>query len=293
MGLNVSMRITGAMDKNTITGREILKPAFTSTTISQANMVYQNPSQNIQQNMVSRPPMGQNTANMQNPAFRPPVRQNVPNPVPPVRPVIQPAPAAAPRTPSAPVLPPLPASSTLLRRGQKFTVADKTGAVPQNLKLVLDWQVINPQCDLDASAFLLADNEKVTGEEWFVFYGQPASPDNSIRYSGNTGKGASMLINLNQISPQIQKIAFAVTIYEAIQQRLHFGMVQNVSARIFDQMKNTELARIELTDCTAGVTALVVGELYRYKGAWKFNAVGSGVARDLAGFCAMYGIEAG
>ena len=58
-------------------------------------------------------------------------------------------------------------------------------------------------------------------------------------------------------------------------------------------MTNTELARIELTDCTSGVTALVIGELYRYKGAWKFNAVGSGVARDLAGFCAMYGIEAG
>ena len=281
MGLDIPMKITGTMDKNTIIGREIIKPAFTSAHISQAGTRTQNPRQNNNSNMGS--------------SVRPAVQQNVQQ-----RPVPQPA-AARSATPvqrpvsqnAAPVLPPLPATSTLLRRGQKFTVADKTGAVPQNLKLVLDWQVINPQCDLDASAFLLADNEKVPGEDWFVFYGQPSSPDNSIRYSGNTGKGASVLINLNQISPQIQKVTFAVTIYEAIQQRLHFGMVQNVSARIFDQMKNTELARIELTDCTAGVTALVVGELYRYKGAWKFNAVGSGVARDLAGFCAMYGIEAG
>ncbi|MBR0485279.1 MAG: TerD family protein, partial [Oscillospiraceae bacterium] len=197
------------------------------------------------------------------------------------------------RPASAPVIPPLPDSSTLLRRGQKFTVADKNGSVPSVLKLKLDWQVSNPQCDLDASAFLLAQNDKVPSEDWFVFYGQPNSPDNSIRYSGNTGTGAEMLINLNQINPDIQKIAFAVTIYEAVQQRLHFGMVQSVSGRMFNQMNSTELARIDLTDCTAGITALVVGELYRYKGAWKFNAVGSGVNRDLAGFCAMYGIEAG
>jgi len=272
MGLDIPMKITSAMDKNTITGRKVIRQAFTKETVCRINTDSQ--TQNVRQNTsgtVSRQPAQQN---MQ--------RNPVPQPVQQTRPVN-----------TAPVLPSLPASSTLLRRGQKFTIADKSGAVPQSLKLVLDWQVITPQCDLDASAFLLRENDKVPAEEWFVFYGQPSSPDYSIQYSGNTGTGASMLINLNQISSQIQKIAFAVTIYEAIQQRLHFGMVQNVSARIFDQMKNIELARMELTDCTAGVTALVIGELYRYKGVWKFNAVGSGVARDLAGFCAMYGIEAG
>ena len=78
-----------------------------------------------------------------------------------------------------------------------------------------------------------------------------------------------------------------------MQQNLHFGMVQNVTLRMLNQQNQTELARMELNDGTNGVTALVVGEFYRYKGEWKFNAVGSGVARDLAGFCAMYGIEAG
>ncbi|MBE6876455.1 MAG: hypothetical protein E7496_06990 [Ruminococcus sp.] len=282
MGFEISMKKAGAYDKNTILNQGYTKPAYDSSNVRNAGEI--------------RRPAVQPTAPVSRPAVQSSAPVSRPTPVQPSAPASRPTPvqssAPASRPAPAPVIPPLPDSSTLLRRGQKFTVADKNGSVPSALKLKLDWNVANPQCDLDASAFLLAENEKVPGEDWFVFYGQPVSPDNSIRYSGNTGTGAEMLINLNQIRPDIQKIAFAVTIYEAIQQRLHFGMVQNVSARIFNQMNATELARIELTDCTAGVTALVVGELYRYKGAWKFNAVGSGVARDLAGFCAMYGIEA-
>ena len=236
MAFNIPMKITSALDKNTIRRPERIQPAYTADNIRQAGRV-----------------------------------QNVP------------APAVSPaRTQTAVSKPVKPSASV-----------DKNGTIPAHLKLVLDWSVANPNCDLDVSAFLLAENDKVTGEEWFVFYGQPESPDKSVIYSGKTDTGAQLEIHLSQISRQIQKIAVAVTIYEAIQQNLHFGMVQNVTARMLNQQNQTELARMELNDGTAGVTALVVGEFYRYKGEWKFNAVGSGVARDLAGFCAMYGIQAG
>lgn len=263
----VQMKITGAMDKHTITNQVRIQSAYTSADVNQAGENHQK-HQHVQTVPDSSAQFNRNQ--QQQPVSAP-------------RPVQQ----------KKSAVPAVPSGSTLLKRGQKFTVADKQGNVPSELKFVLNWEVMNPQCDLDASAFLLADNEKVPDESWFVFYGQPSSPDKSICYSGNTGNGAEMEIHLTKIYPAVQKITFAVTIYEAITQRLHFGMVQNVSLRIFDSRTNTELARLELTDCTNGVTALVVGELYRYKGAWKFNAVGSGVARDLAGFCAMYGIEAG
>ena len=38
-------------------------------------------------------------------------------------------------------------------------------------------------------------------------------------------------------------------------------------------------------------TAIVVGEIYRHGGGWKFNAVGSGFQGGLAALCANYGIE--
>ena len=246
MGLQIPMKITGALQKNTLQNLpQTLRPAYTSHTIQQAGQ---------------------------------PQRQQPVQPVQPQRqPIIQQA---------------IPPDSTLLRRGQKFTIAEKNGTVPGSLSLSMNWSVRNPRCTLDTSCFLLAENGKVPGEEWFVFYGQPDSPDRSIRYSGSTETGSELYIQLSKISPQIQKIAFAVTIYEAIPQALNFGMVQSISARILTGQKK-ELARLELDDCTPSVTALVIGELYRYKGVWKFNAVGSGVRRDLAGFCAMYGIEAG
>ena len=52
-----------------------------------------------------------------------------------------------------------------------------------------------------------------------------------------------------------------------------------------------ELVNFTLTDYYTNVTSMVVGEVYNHNGVWKFNAVGDGVAKDLAGLCAMYGVN--
>jgi tellurium resistance protein TerD len=39
------------------------------------------------------------------------------------------------------------------------------------------------------------------------------------------------------------------------------------------------------------VTSMMIGELYLHNGAWKFNAIGNGVAKDLAGLCGLYGVQ--
>ena len=39
-------------------------------------------------------------------------------------------------------------------------------------------------------------------------------------------------------------------------------------------------------------TAVVVGELYRSNGGWKFNAAGSGFQGGLAALCANFGVNA-
>ena len=41
----------------------------------------------------------------------------------------------------------------------------------------------------------------------------------------------------------------------------------------------------------SNVTSMMIGEVYQYKGAWKFNAIGNGVAKNLAGLCELYGVE--
>lgn len=200
----------------------------------------------------------------------------------------------APQPPAQPpkkTAPPLPAGGQELRRGQKIPLS-ANGQPLRRLRIGLRWKVRDPRCELDASSFLLGQNNLVPSDAWFVFYGQDTSPDRSIHYRGyEGGDGSDIDIDLSMIDQQIQRITIAVTIYEAVAQRLDFSMVDSVKAVLIDASRSTAVASLDLTDGSAGVTALVVGEIYRHNGEWKFNSVGSGMSRDLADFCKVYGVE--
>ena len=182
-----------------------------------------------------------------------------------------------------------------LKKGQKVNLA-QNGEVLSNIQVCLGWDLKNQACDLDASAFMLGADGRVLGDDWFVFYGQTVSPDGSIQHSGDSqgegfGDDEIISINLQGVNPNCKKIVFVVTIDEALTKGLNFSMVSNAYVRVVNKMNNQELVRFTLTDYYANVTSMVVGEVYSYNGAWKFNAVGDGVARDLAGLCEMYGVN--
>ena len=82
-----------------------------------------------------------------------------------------------------------------------------------------------------------------------------------------------------------------MTIYEAEARRQNFGQVSNSYIRILDQTTGAELIRYDLGEDFSIETAIVVGELYRHNGEWKFNAIGSGFQGGLAALCGHYGIE--
>ena len=74
--------------------------------------------------------------------------------------------------------------------------------------------------------------------------------------------------------------------------RQNFGQVSNAFIRIVDHSTGTELIRYDLAEDFSIETAIVVGELYRHNGEWKFNAIGSGFQGGLAALCGHYGIDA-
>ena len=84
-------------------------------------------------------------------------------------------------------------------------------------------------------------------------------------------------------------MAFTVTIYDAETRRQNFGQVSNAFIRIVDETTNQELIRYDLGEDFSIETAVVVGELYRHDGEWKFNAIGSGFQGGLAALCGHYG----
>jgi tellurium resistance protein TerD len=186
-------------------------------------------------------------------------------------------------------------SGVVLKKGQKVNLADN-GQTLTRIKACLGWDVTNGACDLDVSAFLLGADGRVLGDDWFVFYGQTVSPDGSIQHSGDSsGEGVGddeiITMNLPAVNPNVKKIVFVITINEAIELGLNFSMVQNAYVRVVDDSNGRELIRFTLTDYYANVTSMMVGEVYNHNGQWKFNAIGDGVAKDLAGLCEMYGVN--
>lgn len=151
--------------------------------------------------------------------------------------------------------------------------------------------------DLDAAAFLLGANGKVTSDADFVFYGNLKHASGAVEHMGDnlTGDGdgddEQIKVNLSAVPANIEKIGFTVTIYDAETRRQNFGQVSNAYIRIFDEVSNTELIRYDLGEDFSVETAVVVGEMYRNNGEWKFNAIGSGFNGGLYALCKNYGVN--
>ncbi len=188
-----------------------------------------------------------------------------------------------------------------LSKGQKVDLTKGNPGL-KHIMVGLGWDVnafdTGAAFDLDASAFLLGANGKCPSEKEFVFYGNLTHPSEAVKHMGDnlTGEGEGddeqIQIDLSLIPANIERVAFTVTIYEADKRRQNFGQVSNAFIRIVDESNNVELIRYDLGEDFSIETAVVIGELYRHGGEWKFNAIGSGFQGGLAALCAYYGIDA-
>ena len=150
--------------------------------------------------------------------------------------------------------------------------------------------------DCDASAILL-QNGRMAGRDDLVYYNNLTHKSGIVRHMGDnlTGEGEGddeqIQIDLSKVPANIERIAFTVTIYEAEARRQNFGQVSNSFIRLVDETTGKEMIRYDLGEDFSIETAVVVGELYRHNGEWKFNAIGSGFQGGLAALCGHYGIE--
>jgi tellurium resistance protein TerD len=187
-----------------------------------------------------------------------------------------------------------------LSKGQKVDLTKGNPSL-KNIMVGLGWDVnafdSGADFDLDAAAFMVGANGKCPTEKDFIFYGNLVHPSESVKHMGDNLTGAGegddeqIEVDLTKIPANIEKVAFTVTIYDADVRRQNFGQVSNAFIRIVDEATNQELIRYDLGEDFSIETAIVVGELYRHNGEWKFNAIGSGFQGGLAALCGHYGIE--
>ena len=226
----------------------------------------------------------------------PPVRTTPSAAVPPARKAppasaVPPARTTPPASiPAAPARRKLPAFQKPVQKGQKLPLS-ADGTIFGTLKACFGWNTSHPECDADVSAFLLGADGKVLGDSWFLFYGQTESPDKSCHLQTQSGTDREVIcIDFQKLHKNVKKIVFVLTINEAFTKRLHFGMMQDAYVRILND-RNMECVSFRMSEYYSNVISMMIGEIYEYNGSWKFHAVGNGVAKDLAGLCALYGVE--
>ena len=179
--------------------------------------------------------------------------------------------------------------SVNLQKGQKVDLT-KGNAGLRRVMVGLGWDAAEQQgglfggrtqdIDCDAIAFLLNSEGKVESSSDVVFFNNLRHMSGCVLHQGDnlTGEGEGddeqIMVDLAGLPSKYERIVILVSIYKATDRGQHFGMIRNAFIRLVDADKNKELCIYNLSENYAGTTALVFGELYRYKGEWKFNAVG-------------------
>lgn len=183
-----------------------------------------------------------------------------------------------------------------LQKGQKIDLT-KGNAGLKNIMVGLGWDPVQQKSgglfgglfggggsnvDCDASVLMLDENDRLLDKKSVIYFGNLTSKCGSVKHTGDnlTGDGdgddEQVLIDLSKVPANVHKLVFVVNIYQAVQRKQHFGMIQNAFIRVVDSASRTELVHYNLSDNYSDMTSLIPGEIYRHGGEWKFAAVGSG-----------------
>ena len=135
--------------------------------------------------------------------------------------------------------------------------------------------------DCDASAILIT-NDVLTAKEDIVYIAHLKHSSGSVIHKGDNLTGAGdgddeqIIVDLTKVPYNVNRIVFVVNIFQAVNRKQHFGMINNAFIRIVDNRNNNEICRYNLTDDYSGSMAMIFGEIYKYNNEWKFNAMGQG-----------------
>ncbi|MBD2783326.1 TerD family protein [Xenorhabdus sp. DI] len=137
---------------------------------------------------------------------------------------------------------------------------------------------------VDVSAFRLYADGKVKGDPDMVFYGQPVNDDNTVRLTGGNINTA-FSVNLPALSQDVQKVAFTATCdgHQTI------SNLRNLSIRV--ELNSSVILQGEVEVQGRSEAALILGELYRRNGEWKFRFIAQGFNGGLKPLAEHFGVD--
>ncbi|MFI6287596.1 TerD family protein [Streptomyces sp. NPDC051018] len=141
-------------------------------------------------------------------------------------------------------------------------------------------------CEVDLVAFVVDEEEQVSCDDDFVFYGAPESPDGTVRLSTDGPKEQTITIDLASMPPGARKVVIAA----AVDGTPTFGDVGAIQISTGSDGSAAPLAQAALDAATTERTMLLA-EIYRRGHLWRFRAVGQGYDHGLDALARGYGVD--
>lgn len=168
---------------------------------------------------------------------------------------------------------------TALAQGQRLALAGLLDAPRLTVGLAIAGVPVDFACfGLDAAGKLL-------GDEYMTFFNQPETPCGGVRAVPSAGDAQGFVFELDRIAPAIERIVITASLEGALLSQISSGYL-----RLLDDGK--QLARFAFGPADfASERAVMLGELYRRDGSWRFMAVGQGFDGGLDALVRHFGGE--
>lgn len=164
-----------------------------------------------------------------------------------------------------------------LRKGDILDLT-KYSSDLQKVRAAAGWDVnrgIGSDYDLDLCAYMMCNGRVVETVYYHEKRHQGIYLDGDNLTGSGDGDDENIFVDLNRIPQNIDRIVFAVVIYQAHERRQRFGHVKNAYMRLVDQMNDHEICRYRLTEDGGDNTAATLAALNKVNGSWQFEAIGT------------------
>ena len=139
---------------------------------------------------------------------------------------------------------------------------------------------------LDFACFALDAKGRLFDERYMTFFNQPTSPCGGVRAATGGGDGDGFAFDLGRLPAGVERVVITASIDGGgVMSQLQSGHVRLAS-------RDAEFARFDFAgpDFSAE-QAVMLGELYRKDGQWRFMAVGQGFNGGLAALVGHFGAD--
>lgn len=177
-----------------------------------------------------------------------------------------------------------------LVKGGNALVVPKADTRTRSVLLEVRWSSV--ATEVNVSAFAVGSDGQVLGDEYFVFFNNQTSPDQSIWLlepsDGSTEPRAQVGVSLADLPRGVEKVVVAIA---ALEDGGTLSSLAGLSASVVSLQSGDDLQTLEASERFTVESLVKVLELYRHTSGWKVRSLLQGYSNGLAGIAADLGVD--